>query len=68
MLCNGKLVRVRKDTVIDRLPPRVRVHFDEFARCEQCAHVYWPGSHYQRLRTMVDTLDPETQRGPHSRS
>ena len=63
LLCNGTLVRVRKETVIDRLPPRVRVYFDEFARCEQCAHVYWPGSHYQRLRTMVDTLD-ETQRGP----
>jgi uncharacterized protein with PIN domain len=57
MLCNGELERVAKDAVIDQLPPKVRTYFDEFAQCRQCAHVYWPGSHYQRLRAMVDMLD-----------
>jgi uncharacterized protein with PIN domain len=62
-LCNGTLERVARDAVIDRLPPKVRSHFEEFAQCRQCAHVYWPGSHYRRLRTMVDTLALEAQPG-----
>ena len=56
MLCNGELQRVAKDVVDDRLPLRVRMYFDEFAQCHRCAHVYWPGSHYQRMRQMVDEL------------
>jgi uncharacterized protein with PIN domain len=61
MRCNGMLEKVARDAVIDRLPPRIRTGFDEFAQCRQCAHVYWPGSHYRRLRTMVDTLAAKAQ-------
>jgi len=42
MLCNGELQRVAKDAVADRLPPRVRMYFDEFAQCQECAHVSGP--------------------------
>ena len=56
MLCNGELQQVAKDMVADRLPLRVRMYFDEFAQCQACAHVYWPGSHYQHMRQMVDEL------------
>ena len=56
MLCNGELQRVAKDVIADRLPLRVRMYFDEFAQCQECAHVYWPGSHYQGMRQMVDEL------------
>ena len=56
MLCNGELRRVAKDAVADRLPPRARMYFEDFAQCQECAHVYWPGSHYQRMRQMVDGL------------
>ena len=61
-LCNGELRRVAKDAVADRLPPRVRLYLDEFAQCQECAQVYWPGSHYQRLRQMVDELAVMEQR------
>jgi uncharacterized protein with PIN domain len=56
MLCNGELQRVAKDVVADRLPLRVRLYFDEFAQCRECADVYWPSSHCQRMRQMVDEL------------
>jgi len=56
MLCNGELQRIAKDMVADRLPLRVRMYFDEFAQCQECAQLYWPGSHYQRMRQMVDEL------------
>ena len=55
--CNGELQRVPGSTVAERLPPRVRAHFEEFAQCRECAAVYWPGSHYDRLRKLVDELD-----------
>jgi hypothetical protein len=54
--CNGELQRVPKGAVAERLPPRVRAHFEEFAQCRECAAVYWPGSHYDRMRRMVDEL------------
>ena len=56
MLCNGELQRVGKNAVADRLPPRVHACFEKFAQCQECAHVYWPGSHYLRMRQMVDEL------------
>ena len=43
--CNGELRGVEKEQVLDQLPPRTRVEFDEFARCDSCGQVYWPGSH-----------------------
>lgn len=48
--CNGELAPVDKADVLDLLPPRTRVEFDEFARCGRCGQVYWPGSH-------VDAVD-----------
>jgi hypothetical protein len=56
MRCNCELTPVAKDAVASRLPPRVRSHFDEFAQCPGCAQVYWRGSHYERLRQLVDEL------------
>jgi len=58
--CNGELQRVAKSTVAARLPPRVRAHFEEFVQCRECAAVYWPGTHYDRMRKMVDQLRSET--------
>jgi uncharacterized protein len=54
--CNGDLQPAAKDDVADRLPPRVRAQFDEFARCPACGRLYWRGSHYARLRRIVDEL------------
>ena len=35
MLCNGELRRVAKDALVDLLPPRVRMYFDDFAQCQE---------------------------------
>jgi uncharacterized protein with PIN domain len=52
--CNGVLARVSKPEVLDALPPRTREHYDEFSRCAACGRVYWPGSHYSRMRAFLD--------------
>jgi len=66
--CNGELQRVPKSAVAERLPPRVRAHFEGFVQCPKCAAVYWPGSHYDKMRKMVDELDTGLRPGKASHS
>ncbi|QGX40780.1 Mut7-C RNAse domain-containing protein [Permianibacter aggregans] len=48
--CNGELKPVAKQEVAELLPERVRRDQSSFVRCQQCRKIYWPGSHYSRLR------------------
>ena len=56
MRCNEPLQPVAKADVLHRLPPMVRVEQRSFSRCPRCARLYWPGSHWQRMRRRLDTL------------
>ncbi len=56
MRCNEPLQAVAKADVLHRLPPMVRVEQRSFSRCPRCARLYWPGSHWQRMRRRLDTL------------
>ncbi|HKZ73277.1 MAG TPA: Mut7-C RNAse domain-containing protein [Steroidobacteraceae bacterium] len=53
MRCNGRLRRVRKASVVEQLPPRVRASARYIARCDACGQLYWPGTHYHRLSGIV---------------
>lgn len=59
LLCNGALAQVAKDAVVEQLPPRVRACGEAFVQCRECAKVYWAGTHYARLRRLVDEFDAE---------
>ncbi|WP_026732628.1 Mut7-C RNAse domain-containing protein [Fischerella sp. PCC 9605] len=52
--CNGTLQPVTKQVVIDQLPENVLLSTDEFHRCQDCAQIYWKGSHYQRLQQFIN--------------
>jgi uncharacterized protein len=54
--CNGMLAAASKDEVIDQLEPLTRRYYDEFSRCADCGRIYWAGSHYARLLSLVDRL------------
>ena len=54
--CNGRLVEVAKDEVIDRLEPLTRRYYSDFSRCKECGRIYWPGSHHARLVDLVERL------------
>jgi uncharacterized protein len=54
--CNGRLATVSKDQVVDDLEPLTRRYYDEFSRCPDCGRIYWAGSHYKRLISLVDRL------------
>ena len=55
MRCNEPLQPVPKAAVLHRLPPMVRVQQQSFSRCPRCARLYWPGSHWQRMRRLLAT-------------
>ena len=51
--CNGPLRRVAKQAIERKLLPRTRRYYDEFYRCSKCAKIYWPGSHYQKMKAFI---------------
>ena len=54
--CNTPLVPVAKADVLDRLEPLTKLYFDEFHLCPGCNQVYWKGSHYERMMTMISVI------------
>ncbi len=56
LACNEPLVPVPKEAVRERLPPRTRREHDEFRLCRRCDRVLWRGSHYRRMRRLVEAV------------
>ncbi|MGA2716876.1 MAG: Mut7-C RNAse domain-containing protein [Bryobacteraceae bacterium] len=55
MKCNGNLERVPRESVLDRLPLKVREKSD-FRRCSACWKLYWEGTHYERMKKILHWL------------
>lgn len=51
--CNGSLALVPKSEVAHMLPERVRVAYEDFYRCGDCSQVYWQGSHFQHMQSVI---------------
>lgn len=51
--CNGPVRPVSKEAVLDRLEPKTRLYYDEFGQCAACERVYWKGSHYGQMASLV---------------
>jgi uncharacterized protein with PIN domain len=54
--CNAPLVAVEMAQVAAQLPPGVRERYERFSTCNVCKRIFWEGSHWQRMRAMVDEL------------
>ena len=61
--CGGELVRVRKEEVLGRIPPRTAAWLSEYVLCRSCGKVYWRGTHLRRLVRLVEEV-----LAPHERS
>jgi hypothetical protein len=51
--CNLPLQAVDKAQIAARLPEQVSRLHDSFVRCPGCDGVFWPGSHYQRMLSVL---------------
>jgi uncharacterized protein with PIN domain len=54
--CNGALAAIAQADALPRVPPRVAAHHERFSACTQCERVYWEGSHWRRMRALIDDV------------
>ncbi len=56
--CNGRLEAVEKSEVLAPLAaePLTLRYYDDFRRCPECQRIYWPGTHTQKLASLVTRL------------
>lgn len=47
--CNTPLIEVSRDVVRSRVPPFVYASHEKFSECPRCAHIYWSGTHPERI-------------------
>ena len=51
--CNLRLVPVDKCAILDRVPEPIAARYQTFVRCPGCTRIYWEGSHWMRMRTVL---------------
>lgn len=54
--CNLPLEPADKAQVAAQIPEKVLLAQEIFSRCRGCERVYWPGSHYARMRAAIQGL------------
>jgi len=54
--CNGLTQPAAKEAIVHLLEPKTRQYYDTFLRCEACGQIYWQGSHYGRMRQVIERV------------
>jgi uncharacterized protein with PIN domain len=52
--CNGELREVSREEVAAEVPDHVLAVAERFHRCAGCGRVYWPGSHLDGIRDVIE--------------
>ena len=56
MDCGGELRQVSKESLQDRIPPKTYRWFDEYFLCAECDHVFWHGTHWEKISRELNLL------------
>jgi uncharacterized protein with PIN domain len=59
MRCNALLAPASQEAVREKVAPGILCWCDDFWVCEGCGRVYWKGSHYDRMRRLIDAVAGE---------
>ncbi|MEO8399489.1 MAG: Mut7-C RNAse domain-containing protein [Ignavibacteriaceae bacterium] len=54
--CNSVLEKIDKQKIIGRLPPKVKAAHNDFLYCKSCDKIYWRGSHYKSMKSLIEKL------------
>ena len=54
--CNGVIVPVEKDKILERIEPKTILYFNDFFICSDCGKIYWKGSHYDHMNETLENL------------
>ena len=60
--CNAPLRPIDPARLDTRLPPMVRERYQRFSTCDCCGRVFWEGTHWQRMRALLDETLGERRR------
>ena len=52
--CNTKIIEVSKESILSQLLPKTKLCYQEFWQCGNCKRIYWKGSHWERMRGVVE--------------
>jgi len=59
MSCNALLKEVDKQEILPLIPEGTAQQFSRFRQCPECKKVYWPGSHFEKMKHLIDSLRKE---------
>jgi hypothetical protein len=51
--CNTRLNIVRKEKIIDRIPPKTKEFCNKYVQCRSCNKIYWKGTHFIGMEKVV---------------
>jgi len=54
--CNSLLCAVRKEKIIDRIPPKTMELCDEYVHCQSCDKIYWKGTHFINMKRVLKQI------------
>lgn len=55
--CNGKIRKVEKAVILDKLLPKTILYYNDFFQCESCKRIYWRGSHYEHMHGFIKKIE-----------
>jgi uncharacterized protein with PIN domain len=55
-LCNAELFQIPREAVLGAVPDYVFETASDFRKCPECARVYWPGSHRQKMFDKLESV------------
>jgi uncharacterized protein with PIN domain len=55
LACNSRLRSAPLEEIAGRLPPGIAERHQDFRDCPGCRRVYWQGSHYDRMRSWIQS-------------
>ncbi len=55
-ICGGRLIRVEKEEVKDRVPEEVYKQYKIFFKCSKCGHIYWLGTHIKEIEKTLEKV------------
>ncbi|KIF81506.1 Mut7-C RNAse domain-containing protein [Noviherbaspirillum autotrophicum] len=58
MQCNAPLHAIDKQLVQHKVPLRVFDAYESFSMCSACGRIYWEGTHWERLRALLEGILP----------
>ena len=56
LCCNSLLESVKKERIADRIPQKTKAFCDQYAYCKSCDKIFWNGTHYIRMKKVVDRI------------